>query len=110
MKCELLICEDNCIMECDTLHSRRFTNISEDLAGSVPKNGVGMSLEIPLEVLKLEAACSSDNSVEIPTKCSFVIELLFESLLKAQHVSSGIPLIIRSSKLYLPPLVYIPMW
>jgi len=30
--------------------------------------------------------------------------------LKAQHVSSGIPLIIRSSKLYLQPLVYIRMW
>jgi hypothetical protein len=27
--------------------------------------------------------------------------------LKAQHVSSGTPLIIRSSKLYLQPLVYI---
>jgi len=76
MKCELLICEDNCITECDTLHSRRFTNILEDLAGSVPKNGVGMSLKILLELLKLEAACSSDNSVEIPTKCSFVIEFI----------------------------------
>ena len=30
------------------------------------------------------------------------------NLLKTQHVSSGIPLIIRSSKLYLLPLVYIP--
>ena len=30
--------------------------------------------------------------------------------LKAQHVSSGTPLIIRSSKLYLQPLVYIPIW
>ena len=30
--------------------------------------------------------------------------------MKAQHVSSGIPLIIKSSKLYLQPLVYIPMW
>jgi len=30
--------------------------------------------------------------------------------LKAQHVSSGIPLIIRSSKLCLQLLVYIPMW
>ena len=30
--------------------------------------------------------------------------------MKAQHVSSGIPLIIRSSKLYLKPLVYIHMW
>jgi len=30
--------------------------------------------------------------------------------LQAQHVSSSIPLIIRSSKLYLQPLVYIPMW
>jgi len=32
--------------------------------------------------------------------------LLFQCLLKAQHVSSGIPLIIRNSKLYLQPLVY----
>jgi hypothetical protein len=31
-------------------------------------------------------------------------------LLKAQHVSSGMPLIIRSSKLHLQPLVYIPIW
>jgi len=30
--------------------------------------------------------------------------------LKAQYVSRGTPLIIRSSKLYLQPLVYIPMW
>jgi hypothetical protein len=30
--------------------------------------------------------------------------------LKAQHVSRGIPLIFRSSKLYLQPLVYIPIW
>ena len=30
--------------------------------------------------------------------------------MKAQHVSSGTPLIIRSSKLYLQPLVHIPMW
>jgi hypothetical protein len=33
-----------------------------------------------------------------------------QSLLKAQHVSSGTPLIIRSSKLRLQPLVYIHMW
>jgi len=30
--------------------------------------------------------------------------------LKVQHVSNDIPLIIRSSKLYLESLVYIPMW
>jgi len=36
--------------------------------------------------------------------------LLFQNLLKAQHVSSGIPFIIRSSKLYLQPLFYIPTW
>jgi len=30
--------------------------------------------------------------------------------LKAQHFSSGIPLFIRSSKLYLQPLVYMPIW
>ena len=29
--------------------------------------------------------------------------------LKAQHVSSGTPLIIRSSKLFLQPLVYVPI-
>jgi hypothetical protein len=37
-------------------------------------------------------------------------ELLFQILLKAEHVSSSTPLIIRSSKLYLQPLVYTPMW
>jgi hypothetical protein len=30
--------------------------------------------------------------------------------LKAQHVSSGTPLIISSSKLNLQPSVYIPLW
>ena len=30
--------------------------------------------------------------------------------MKAQHISSGIPLIIRSCKLYLQPLVYIHVW
>jgi hypothetical protein len=30
--------------------------------------------------------------------------------LKAQHVSNGTPLIIRSSKLYLQPLVYVLIW
>ena len=30
--------------------------------------------------------------------------------LKAQHVWSGTPFIIRSSKLYLQPLVYVPIW
>ena len=34
--------------------------------------------------------CIVDYSVEVPTRCSFVIEnLLFQSFLKAQHVSSG---------------------
>ena len=36
--------------------------------------------------------------------------LLFQCLLRAQHFLSGIPLIIRSSKLYLQLLVYIHMW
>jgi len=73
------------------------------------------------------------HPVEIPTRCSFIIEFIIPNLLKAQHVSSGTPLIIRSSKtviaasgtytrgcrysleliirsfkLYLHPLVYIP--
>ena len=34
----------------------------------------------------------------------------YKVLLKARHVSSGTPIIIRSSKLYLQPLVYIAMW
>jgi hypothetical protein len=36
--------------------------------------------------------------------------LLFQSLLKAQHVSSGTPLIIRSCILYLQRLVYKHVW
>jgi hypothetical protein len=43
-------------------------------------------------------------SVEIPTRCSFVIEFIIPKLLKAQHDSSSTLLIIRSSKLYLQPL------
>jgi len=39
-----------------------------------------------------------------------VIEFIITSLLKAQNISSGTLLIIRSSRLYLQPLVYIPMW
>jgi len=54
--------------------------------------------------------CILDDSVEILTTCSFVIEFIFQSLLKAQHVSSGTPLIIRSSKLYLQALIYMPIW
>jgi hypothetical protein len=34
----------------------------------------------------------------------------YKVFLNAQHVSSGTPLIIRSSKLYLQPLVYMPIW
>jgi hypothetical protein len=34
----------------------------------------------------------------------------FKVFLKAQHISSGTPLFIRSSKLYLQPLVYMPIW
>jgi hypothetical protein len=47
------------------------------------------------------------NSVEIPTRCSFVMEFIIPKFcfIKAQYVSSGAPLIIRSPKLYLQPLV-----
>jgi len=54
--------------------------------------------------------CIVDYSVEIPTRCSFVIEFIIPKFLKAQHVSSGTPLIIRSPKVYLHPLVYMPIW
>jgi hypothetical protein len=55
--------------------------------------------------------CIVDYSVEIPTRCSFVIEFIIPKFfLKARHVSSGTPVIIRSSKLYLQPLVYMPIW
>jgi len=49
------------------------------------------------------------ESVETTNKMQ-PYNLLFQSFLKAQHVSSGPPLIIRSTKLYLQPLVYIHMW
>jgi hypothetical protein len=51
-----------------------------------------------------------NDSVEIPTRCRFVIEFIISKFLKAQHVSSCTPLIIRSSKLYLQSLVYMPIW
>ena len=51
------------------------------------------------------------SSVEIPTRCSFVIQFIIPRFsLNAQHVSSGTPLIIGSSKLYSQPLVYMPIW
>jgi hypothetical protein len=54
--------------------------------------------------------CIVDYSVEIPTRCSFAIEFIIPRFLKAQHVSSATPLIIRSSKPHLQPLVYMPIW
>jgi hypothetical protein len=55
--------------------------------------------------------CIVDYSVEIPTRCSFVIEFLIPKFfLEIQHVSSDTPPIIRSSILYLQPLVYMPIW
>jgi hypothetical protein len=48
--------------------------------------------------------CIVDYSLEIPTRCSFVIAIIIPKFLKAQHVSSGTLFIIRSSKLYLQPL------
>ena len=46
-----------------------------------------------------------DYSVEIPTRCSFVIEFIIPKFFKGST-----PLIIRSSKLYLQPLVHMPIW
>jgi hypothetical protein len=54
--------------------------------------------------------CIADYSVEIPTRCSLVIEFIIPKFLKAQYVSSGTTLIIRSSRLYLQLLVYMPIW
>ena len=51
--------------------------------------------------------CIVDYSVEIPTRCSFVIEFIIPRFFLNAHVSSGTQLIIKSSKLYLQPLVYI---
>jgi len=61
--------------------------------------------------LMLIDLCIADYSVEIPTRCSFVIEFIIPKFFKgSKHVSSGTPLIISSSKLYLQPLVYMPIW
>jgi len=63
--------------------------------------------ELPLflisyNTLILMDPCIVDYSVEIPTRCSFVIEFIIPRIfLNAQHVSSDTPLIIRSFKLYL---------
>ena len=51
------------------------------------------------------------TSVEITNKMQPCNRIYYSKiLLKAQHVSSGIPLIVRSSNLYLQPLVFIPVW
>ena len=61
--------------------------------------------------LILMDSCIVDYSVEIPTRFCFVIEFIIPKfVLNVQHVSSCKPLIIRSSKLYLQPLVYTPIW
>jgi hypothetical protein len=60
--------------------------------------------------LILTDPCIVNDSVEIPTRCSFVIEFIITKFLMAEHVSRGTPLIIRRSKLYLQPLVYMPIW
>jgi hypothetical protein len=49
-------------------------------------------------------------TVEIPTRYRFVLEFIISNFLKAQHVSNGTPLIIRSSELYLQRLVYMSIW
>jgi hypothetical protein len=54
--------------------------------------------------------CVVDYSVEIRTRCGFVIEFIIPRFLNAHHVSSGTPLIIRSSRLYLQSLVFMPIW
>jgi hypothetical protein len=48
--------------------------------------------------------------VEIPTRCSFVIEFIIPKFIEGSTCFERTPLIIRSSELYLQPLVYIPMW
>jgi hypothetical protein len=58
---------------------------------------------------KLTAIIPS-SLVEIPTRYSFVTEFIIPKFLKVQHILSGTPLIIRTSKLYLQPLVYIQIW
>jgi hypothetical protein len=50
--------------------------------------------------------CIIDYSIEIPARCSFVIEFVIPKFLKDQHVSSGPTLIIRSSKLYLQHIAH----
>jgi len=41
--------------------------------------------------------CIADYSVEIPTRCSFVIEFIIPSFLNAQHVPSGTPRFFKCS-------------
>jgi len=48
--------------------------------------------------------------VEITKRCNLVIEFVIPKFIEGSTCLSGIPLNIRSSKLYLQPVVYIPMW
>jgi hypothetical protein len=57
--------------------------------------------------------CIRDDNNEYKTNQMHNSLKIIETLLysySALHVSGTLPLIIRSSKLYLQPLVYIPMW
>jgi hypothetical protein len=44
--------------------------------------------------------CIVDDSVEIPTRCSFVIEFIIPKFIEGSACFERQPLIIRSSKLY----------
>jgi hypothetical protein len=54
---------------------------------------------------EVELLSRNTNKMQL---CNRIIS--FQSFLKAEHVLSGTPLNIRSSKLYFQPLVYISMW
>ena len=49
--------------------------------------------------------CRKSNKMQLCNRIYYS-----KTILKAQHVSSGTPLIIRSTKIYLQPLVYMPIW
>jgi len=69
------------------------------------------TIEFKVEISYSWIRASYYELVEVTNKMKPCNRIYYsKNLLKVQHVSRGIPLIIRSSKMYLQPLVYIPMW
>ena len=73
------------------------------------QTNTGLYVKYPSYSRQILTKCV-DYSAEIPTRCSFVIEFIIAKFFEGSTCFERHTAIIRSSKLYLQPLVYMPMW